>query len=288
MRYRQAAWLARIVIFVVLAVVSAGPSGNGMGSILFAGLAPWFSVMYGREEDSERRGDAAGSQPLQGVRSVPASDVPPSGPPSHVPSLAVSRKFRELHRYKSRVTETGKTLDRVDPPERSSRDQSSQLTSGYVLSTAQGSHPSMPETVDLPTLHCYRCVYSWHPVKSQVRICPRCKSKLWNIPKIRPVVLGTGLGIAELVLPYRRELLRLARRRGVERIWVFGSVRRHEADSKSDVDLMVRWKRPHSILDRVGLAEDMAQVLGRPVDLVNEGGLHWAIEPQIESERVAL
>jgi len=74
----------------------------------------------------------------------------------------------------------------------------------------------------------------------------------------------------------------------VERIWVFGSVRRQEADSKSDVDLMVRWKRPHSILDRAGLAEDMAQALGRPVDLVNEGGLHWAIEPQIESERVAL
>jgi uncharacterized protein len=146
----------------------------------------------------------------------------------------------------------------------------------------------MSESVALPTLHCYRCVYSWHPVKSPVRMCPRCKSELWNVPKIRPVVLGNGLGIAELVLPYREELLRLARRRGIERLWVFGSVRRQEAGPDSDVDLMVRWKRPHSILDRASLAEDMAQVLGRPVDLVNEGGVHWAIEPQIESERVAL
>ena len=81
MSYRQAALQAGIVIFVMLAGVSAGLSGNGMGSILFAGLAPWFGVMYGREEGSGRRGEAAGSQPLQAVRSVSASDVPPPGPP---------------------------------------------------------------------------------------------------------------------------------------------------------------------------------------------------------------
>jgi len=81
MSYRQSALLAGIVIFVVLAGVSAGLSGNGIGAILFAGLAAWFGVMYGREEGSGRRGEAAGSQPLQAVRSVSASDVPPPGPP---------------------------------------------------------------------------------------------------------------------------------------------------------------------------------------------------------------
>lgn len=71
-------------------------------------------------------------------------------------------------------------------------------------------------------------------------------------------------------------------------MWVFGSVRRREATEGSDVDLMVRWGRPHSLLDRASLAAEIEAIVGRRVDLVNEGGLHWAIEPQVESERVPL
>lgn len=83
-------------------------------------------------------------------------------------------------------------------------------------------------------------------------------------------------------------MLATALRYGVDRIWVFGSVRRREATHSSDVDLMVRWRRPHSLLDRVSLATELETILGRRVDLVNEGGLHWAITPQVESERVPL
>jgi predicted nucleotidyltransferase len=119
-------------------------------------------------------------------------------------------------------------------------------------------------------------------------MCPRCKSKLWDIPKIRPVKLGTGLGIEEVLLPHREEIRRLARRHGASQILVFGSVRRREATEKSDVDLVVRWKRPVSLLDHAGLRLDIEKVLGRPVDLVNEGGLHWAIQPQVEAEAVPL
>jgi predicted nucleotidyltransferase len=69
---------------------------------------------------------------------------------------------------------------------------------------------------------------------------------------------------------------------------VFGSVCRREAIETSDVDLMVRWTRPVALLDRAGLQLGLEKALGRPVDLVNGGGLHWAITPQIESEAVPL
>lgn len=92
----------------------------------------------------------------------------------------------------------------------------------------------------------------------------------------------------ELLLPHQEEIRAAVRRFGVDRIWVFGSVRRREATKGSDVDLMVRWGRPHSVLDRSALALELEAILGRRVDLVNEGGLHWAITPQVESERVPL
>jgi uncharacterized protein len=137
--------------------------------------------------------------------------------------------------------------------------------------------------------HCYRCIYTWR-IRARVRpaICPRCKSRLYANPKIRPVIVGHGLGIEDVIHPHREAVLRAAQRHGVQRLWVFGSVRRQEANARSDVDLMVRWNGPHSLLDRVRLASELSTILGRNVDLVNEGGLHWAVEPQVESERVPL
>ena len=139
------------------------------------------------------------------------------------------------------------------------------------------------------TAHCYRCVYTWRVRRPQKpSMCPRCKSRLYEVPRIRPVSLGTGRGIPEVVTPYRQEILRLARQYGVRRVWVFGSVRRREATNRSDVDLLLEWRRPVSLLDVAGLRMDLRRALGRNVDLVNRHGLHWALEPQVEAEKVPL
>jgi len=136
---------------------------------------------------------------------------------------------------------------------------------------------------------CYRCVYTWTIRRTRRPVtCPRCKSRLFRVPRIRPVRLGGGLGIEELLHPHRNEIRAAALRHGVDRVWVFGSVRRREASESSDVDLMVRWVRPHSLLERASLAAELESLLGRRVDLVNEGGVHWAIAPQVESEKVPL
>jgi uncharacterized protein len=137
------------------------------------------------------------------------------------------------------------------------------------------------------TGHCYRCIYTWRVRgRGYPAVCPRCKSRHWNQPKIRPVVLRDGLGIEEVVGPHRIEVVRLARQFGVSQLWVFGSVRRREATRTSDVDLMVRWAKPVSLLRKAELNVGLEEILGRRVDLVNEGALHWAIEPQAEAERI--
>jgi len=135
--------------------------------------------------------------------------------------------------------------------------------------------------------HCYRCIYTWRiRGRGNPAVCPRCKSRLWRVPKIHSVSLGNDLGIEEVLGPYRPAIRQLALEHAVRRFWVFGSVRRREATKDSDVDLMVRWAKPVSLLDKAKLNVKLEEILGRKVDLVNEGGLHWAIEPQVEAERV--
>jgi uncharacterized protein len=119
-------------------------------------------------------------------------------------------------------------------------------------------------------------------------MCPRCKSLYWNVPKILPVQVGFGLGIEEILLPHRAEILKIAKRFGVRNIRVFGSVRRHEASKDSDVDLLVDWGRNSSLLDAAGFRVALRNLLGRDIDTAEENFLHWAVKPQILHEAVRL
>lgn len=136
--------------------------------------------------------------------------------------------------------------------------------------------------------HCYRCIYTWRMRRRIPTMCPRCKSKLWNVPKVHPVVLGHGLGIEDVIGPHHEEVLRLAKRYGARRLLVFGSVRRREAADESDLDLLVEWRRIPSLLGHASLANDVEEVVGRHVDLVNRRDLHWAVSPQVGLEAVPL
>lgn len=140
--------------------------------------------------------------------------------------------------------------------------------------------------VDLPVLHCYRCVYSWRPRLPSVRICPRCKSPHWDVPVIRPLRLGRGLGIEDVVAPHRSAIHRLMRKYGAKDLRVFGSIRRSEGRAHSDLDLLVTWGPGRKPLAWLRLPIELEDVLGRRVDLVSPEALHWAVRPQVEAEAV--
>jgi uncharacterized protein len=71
----------------------------------------------------------------------------------------------------------------------------------------------------------------------------------------------------------RAEILRVARKRRARRIAVFGSVARGEARHGSDVDLLVDFEPGASLLDQVGLFQDLEELLGVGVDVVSRSGL---------------
>ena len=78
----------------------------------------------------------------------------------------------------------------------------------------------------------------------------------------------------EIVRGKREEILRAAAKRGAYNVRVFGSVARGEAG--------------RSLLDLAGLMGDLEDLLGRKIDLVDDGGLHWYIRDRVLQEAVPL
>lgn len=89
-----------------------------------------------------------------------------------------------------------------------------------------------------------------------------------------------------LVRENREEILRLARRRGVSQLRIFGSVARAEAGSVSDVDFLVELEPGRTLIDLGGLQMDLQDLLGRKVDLVEPVALHPMIRDRILAEAV--
>jgi uncharacterized protein len=92
----------------------------------------------------------------------------------------------------------------------------------------------------------------------------------------------------ELLHEKREDILRVASKRGAYNIRVFGSVARGEADSKSDIDLLVDLEPGRSLFDLGGLLMDLQDLLGQNVDVVTERGLRERIRARVLKEAIPL
>ena len=92
----------------------------------------------------------------------------------------------------------------------------------------------------------------------------------------------------EILKHRRRAILDLTSRYGASNVRVFGSVARGEATDDSDIDLLVEFDAETSLIDHVGLIQDLEDLLGCKVDVVSERGLKDAIRARIFRDAVAL
>jgi len=76
----------------------------------------------------------------------------------------------------------------------------------------------------------------------------------------------------------------ICQRYHVRSLRIFGSVARGTAKKSSDVDVLVKFSKPVSLLDLVRLQRELSEVLGQPVDLVTEKALSPYIRSQVMSE----
>ena len=71
----------------------------------------------------------------------------------------------------------------------------------------------------------------------------------------------------------QEKLAAICRRNDIRFLGLFGSFLHGDASSESDVDLLVRFSQRKSLIDLVRIEREIAEALGRDVDLVTEASL---------------
>lgn len=110
----------------------------------------------------------------------------------------------------------------------------------------------------------------------------------WHDRDPRGSIAGAQMDARRLIDQHRREILRLAVTHGARNVRLFGSIARGEAGIESDVDMLVSMEPGRTLLDLVGLWQDLERLLGRSVDLLSDGGLSPYLRDRILVEAIAL
>lgn len=86
----------------------------------------------------------------------------------------------------------------------------------------------------------------------------------------------------------KRRVTPVAQRYGVERVMLFGSYARGEADQKSDIDLRVDSGEIRGYFKLAGFQRELSESLGLPVDVLTTGALDDAFLSRIAKEEVLI
>ena len=81
--------------------------------------------------------------------------------------------------------------------------------------------------------------------------------------------------------PKLQKLIEICQANDVAMLGVFGSVARGDDNPESDIDLLVKLRKPTGLIGFIALEEKLKKVLGRKVDLTTEGSLHPRIRSNV-------
>jgi len=75
---------------------------------------------------------------------------------------------------------------------------------------------------------------------------------------------------------------------GIKRILVFGSYARNEATTKSDLDLIVDFPEGTSLLDHIGIENELSEALSMKIDLLSRNGISPYIKDHVLKEAIVI
>jgi len=96
------------------------------------------------------------------------------------------------------------------------------------------------------------------------------------------------MGIQEIIVSRKEQILALAAKYGASNVRIFGSVARGTADENSDVDFLVNLAPGRSLFDLGGLLYELQKLLGRNVDVITPAGLRPRIRDRVLKEAVPI
>ncbi len=91
--------------------------------------------------------------------------------------------------------------------------------------------------------------------------------------------------VEEILSKYKEELREKFK---VKEIGIFGSCVRGENEETSDVDVLVEFEEPVSLLGLVSLENHLAELLGRKIDLVPKRDIRPELKERILKEAIYL
>ncbi|HVF69222.1 MAG TPA: nucleotidyltransferase family protein [Xanthomonadales bacterium] len=79
----------------------------------------------------------------------------------------------------------------------------------------------------------------------------------------------------------KRKALPILKKADVRKAALFGSYARGENTEESDIDILVDLPRGKTLIDLIGLEQDLEEVLKKKVDVVTYNGIHPLLEGYI-------
>lgn len=67
----------------------------------------------------------------------------------------------------------------------------------------------------------------------------------------------------------------------VESAGVFGSFARDENNAESDIDLLVQFQKPKTLLEIIALEQELTELTGRKVEVITKHALHPYLAPSV-------
>ena len=103
-----------------------------------------------------------------------------------------------------------------------------------------------------------------------------------------PVKTSETIKIEAILRQQRDRILEIAVQHGARNVRIFGSVVRGEAQTDSDIDLLVDLGEPLSPWFPVSLIQDLEALLGHKAGVVTEKSLHYFIRDHVLNEARSL
>ena len=84
------------------------------------------------------------------------------------------------------------------------------------------------------------------------------------------------------------KIIQVLKNQGAKKIFIFGSYIRGEERPQSDIDIIVEFLERKSLLDIVGIEQDLSEALGIKADLLTEKSISPYLIDRIKKERVVI